>query len=53
MEKIKEFGELLRKIKHEQVLTLGKYNGYDNLPEDVKKEYDDENKKLLEMMREL
>lgn len=53
MEKIEEFGEILKEIKRVQSLALEKYNGYDNMPEDTKTKFDEINKKLLEMMKEL
>ena len=53
MEKIEEFGEILKEIKRVQSLALDKYNGYDNMPEDTKAKFDEINKKLLEMMKEL
>ena len=53
MEKIEEFGEILKEIKRVQSLALDKYNGYDNMPEDTQAKFDEINKKLLEMMKEL
>lgn len=53
MEKLEEFQIILKDIKGVQYRALEHYNGYDNMPEDVKEKFDRINKKLLEMMKEL
>lgn len=53
MEKLEEFQTILKDIKDIQRRALDHYNGYDNMPEEVKTKFDGINKKLLEMMKEL
>lgn len=53
MEKIEEFGEILKEIKRVQSLALEKYHGYDNLPRLLKKEFDEAQQALLQLLKQI
>ena len=53
MDNMNKYVELLKEVRLHQFEMLEKFGGYDNLPEDYKKDFDEIQQHLLDSMKYL